>query len=33
MEDTLRKEIQQKILSGDFNCEKELTLSIFSGKL
>ncbi|WP_020060767.1 winged helix-turn-helix transcriptional regulator [Bacillus sp. 123MFChir2] len=32
MSDTLREEIKQKILNGDFNCEKELTLSVFSGK-
>ncbi|AXI27863.1 transcriptional regulator [Priestia megaterium] len=32
MSDTLREEIKEKILHGDFNCEKELTLSIFSGK-
>jgi len=32
MSDTLREEIRKKILNGDFNCEKELTLSIFSGK-
>lgn len=32
MSDTLREEIKEKILRGDFNCEKELTLSIFSGK-
>ena len=28
----LRKEILDKINNGDFNCEKELTLSIISGK-
>jgi hypothetical protein len=28
MSDTLRKEIREKIANGDFNCEKELTLSI-----
>ncbi len=32
MSDTLREEIKNKILNGDFNCEKELTLSIFNGK-
>lgn len=32
MSDTLRKEIREKIANGDFNCEKELTLSIISGK-
>lgn len=28
----LRKEIMDKINNGDFNCEKELTLAIISGK-
>jgi DNA-binding HxlR family transcriptional regulator len=32
MSETLRDEIKEKILSGYYNCEKELTLSIFSGK-
>jgi DNA-binding HxlR family transcriptional regulator len=32
MSDTLREEIKKKIVQGDFNCEKELTLSILSGK-
>ncbi|PLS17229.1 MULTISPECIES: winged helix-turn-helix transcriptional regulator [Bacillaceae] len=32
MSETLREEIRQKILKGDYNCEKELTLSIISGK-
>ncbi|WP_078543346.1 winged helix-turn-helix transcriptional regulator [Litchfieldia alkalitelluris] len=32
MSDTLRKEIRDKIQNGDFNCEKELTLSVISGK-
>lgn len=32
MSDTLREEIKKKIVNGDFNCEKELTLSIISGK-
>ncbi len=32
MSDTLRKEISEKIKNGDFNCEKELTLSVISGK-
>ncbi|CAM5783884.1 MULTISPECIES: winged helix-turn-helix transcriptional regulator [Brevibacillus] len=32
MSDKLRKEIQEKLKNGDFNCEKELTLSIISGK-
>jgi DNA-binding HxlR family transcriptional regulator len=31
MED-LRSEIKRKIENGEFNCEKELTLSLFSGK-
>ncbi|QDS36058.1 winged helix-turn-helix transcriptional regulator [Brevibacillus brevis] len=28
----LRKETLEKIKNGDFNCSKELTLSMFSGK-
>lgn len=32
MADQLRKEIREKIKKGEFNCEKELTLSIISGK-
>ncbi|MFP3916875.1 helix-turn-helix domain-containing protein [Lysinibacillus telephonicus] len=28
----LRKEVRKKIENGEFNCEKELTLSIISGK-
>lgn len=28
----LRKEIMNKLESGDFNCEKELTLSVIGGK-
>lgn len=32
MADTLRKEIRSKIEKGEFNCEKELTLSVISGK-
>ncbi|WP_044642000.1 winged helix-turn-helix transcriptional regulator [Risungbinella massiliensis] len=32
MSDNLRQEIIEKILNKDFNCEKELTLSIISGK-
>jgi len=32
MSDTLRKEIKEKILNHDYHCEKELTLSIISGK-
>ncbi|OLO42731.1 transcriptional regulator [Alkalihalophilus pseudofirmus] len=32
MAEILRKEIREKIEKGDFNCEKELTLSVISGK-
>lgn len=32
MSDILRKEIQERILNQDYHCEKELTLSIISGK-
>ncbi|MBY3622823.1 helix-turn-helix transcriptional regulator [Acinetobacter sp. CUI P1] len=32
MSDTLRKEIKERILNHDYHCEKELTLSIISGK-
>lgn len=32
MTDTLRKEIQERIVNQDYHCEKELTLSIISGK-
>ncbi len=32
MSESLRDEIKEKILNGYYNCEKELTLSIFSGK-
>ncbi|CAI8774574.1 transposase [Bacillus sp. IT-79MI2] len=32
MSENIRKDIQEKIQNGDFNCEKELTLSIISGK-
>ncbi|MFL0507605.1 winged helix-turn-helix transcriptional regulator [Ureibacillus sp. 179-F W5.1 NHS] len=32
MTDRLRDEIKEKINNGDFHCEKELTLSIISGK-
>ncbi|MFT9370597.1 transcriptional regulator [Paenibacillus polymyxa] len=32
MSDTLRDEIKEKIINGDYNCEKELTLSVLSGK-
>lgn len=28
----LREYLKQRLLNGDFNCEKELTLSIISGK-
>ncbi|GGG75891.1 winged helix-turn-helix transcriptional regulator [Paenibacillus radicis (ex Gao et al. 2016)] len=28
----LRKEIMDKVSNGDFNCEKELTLSVIGGK-
>ena len=30
--DELRSEVKRKIESGEYNCEKELTLSLFSGK-
>jgi DNA-binding HxlR family transcriptional regulator len=30
--DDLRSEVRKKIENGEFNCEKELTLSIISGK-
>lgn len=32
MGDTLREEIKAKLENGEFNCAKELTLSIISGK-
>ena len=32
LSDTLRKEIKEKLEKGQFNCEKEFTLSIISGK-
>ncbi|WP_216829557.1 winged helix-turn-helix transcriptional regulator [Alkalihalobacterium elongatum] len=32
MADTLRKEIKEKLEKQEFNCEKELTLSVISGK-
>lgn len=32
MSDKLREEIKNKITKGEFNCEKEFTLSIISGK-
>ncbi|PGM00868.1 transcriptional regulator [Bacillus thuringiensis] len=32
MSENIRKDIQDKIQNGNFNCEKELTLSIISGK-
>lgn len=28
----LREELKRKLINGEFNCEKELTLSIISGK-
>ena len=28
----LREDLKRKLLNGEFNCEKELTVSIFSGK-
>ncbi|WP_304649018.1 helix-turn-helix domain-containing protein [Sporosarcina sp. ACRSM] len=30
--DDLRTEVKRKMANGEFNCEKELTLSLFSGK-
>ncbi|GAY78802.1 MULTISPECIES: winged helix-turn-helix transcriptional regulator [Sporolactobacillus] len=32
MTDVVRKDVQKKLLSGDYGCAKELTLSMFSGK-
>ncbi|MBE7146551.1 helix-turn-helix transcriptional regulator [Bacillus mycoides] len=32
MSENIRKDIRAKIQKGNFNCEKELTLSIISGK-
>lgn len=32
MSENIRKDIQEKLQNGNFNCEKELTLSIISGK-
>ncbi|MGE7114230.1 winged helix-turn-helix transcriptional regulator [Lysinibacillus sp. NPDC047702] len=32
MSDKLREEIKERILNNDYHCEKELTLSIISGK-
>lgn len=32
MPETFRDEVKEKIINGDYNCEKELTLSIISGK-
>ncbi|EJS72332.1 transcriptional regulator [Bacillus cereus] len=32
MSENIRKDIHEKIQHGNFNCEKELTLSIISGK-
>lgn len=29
---TLRQSLKKRLLNGDFNCEKELTLSLMSGK-
>ena len=29
---SLREDLQRRLLNGEFNCEKELTLSIISGK-
>ncbi|MDR0381346.1 MAG: helix-turn-helix transcriptional regulator [Oscillospiraceae bacterium] len=29
---TLREELNRRLLNGDFSCEKELTLSLISGK-
>lgn len=29
---TLREDLQRRLLNGEFNCEKELTLSLISGK-
>lgn len=29
---TLRQSLQKRLLNGDYNCEKELTLSLISGK-
>jgi len=29
---TLREDLRRRLLNGEFNCEKELTLSIISGK-
>lgn len=32
MTDEVRTDVQEKLLSGDYSCAKELTLSMFSGK-
>ncbi|KAB0446581.1 transcriptional regulator [Lysinibacillus sp. VIA-II-2016] len=32
MSENIRKDIQEKLQNGNFNCEKELMLSIISGK-
>ncbi|MED1285846.1 helix-turn-helix domain-containing protein [Bacillus mycoides] len=32
MSENIRKDIREKIQKGNFNCEKEMTLSIISGK-
>lgn len=29
---TLREELKKRLLNGEYNCEKELTMSIISGK-
>ncbi|WP_102692254.1 winged helix-turn-helix transcriptional regulator [Rummeliibacillus pycnus] len=32
MTEQLRKDVKEKLMNGEFNCAKELTLSIISGK-
>lgn len=32
MPQTIREDLREKLKNGEFNCEKELTLSIISGK-
>ncbi len=32
MSEIFRDEVRDKIINGDYNCAKELTLSIISGK-
>ena len=32
MPNPLREELKRRLLDGDFNCEKELTMSLLSGK-